>query len=322
MIRAFGSVFGRLHGSGIASVISSGDANQPPGKQIDWSGDENLFAGWKGFFACGDDRTVTVNDLADARSTWNGTDPSSREILAPWAHPGELAGATAADFSSFARAILPSCTVLRGPAPACTKRLSPPTVIRRCPNRRHGHSAAPRRHPLGMSRQLEGLLPAHMTDVQRFGLGRAPAPGSDAAYELTFKTEMAPWHGDLGTFLRDRLPPAFRFVRVRVVGSGRHHFTPLKLPGGIRLEIRVETASPADPPSWSPAEGATGTALIELEARCARDLELDRAARASGHARALDPCQGWTPRTRELPAHCWGFSRCCGRPDRISFGLD
>ena len=45
---------------------------------------------------------MTVYDLAAARSTWNGTDLSSREILAPWAHPGDLARAMPSDFSSFA----------------------------------------------------------------------------------------------------------------------------------------------------------------------------------------------------------------------------
>ena len=100
-IRAFGSVFGRLYGTGIASVLCSNDSTQEASKQISWFGDENLFAGWKGLFACGEDKTVTVNDLAAARSTWNGTDMTSREILAPWARPGDLAGATPADFSSF-----------------------------------------------------------------------------------------------------------------------------------------------------------------------------------------------------------------------------
>ena len=52
---------------------------------------------------------MTVADLAAARSTWNGTDLTSREILASWGHPENLAGATPADFSSFVpnhRAIL------------------------------------------------------------------------------------------------------------------------------------------------------------------------------------------------------------------------
>ena len=101
VVRAFNSVFGRLHGSGIASVICTSDSIQAANKQIDWLGEENLFAGWRGLFACGDDQSVTVADLAAARSTWNGTDATSREILAPWAYPGDLAAALPTDFSSF-----------------------------------------------------------------------------------------------------------------------------------------------------------------------------------------------------------------------------
>ena len=54
-------------------------------------------------------------------------------------------------------------------------------------------------------------------------------------------------------------------ARVRVQGSGPHRFTPVKLPPGLRLEIRVEPPSQAEPPTWSPQQGATGTALIELQ---------------------------------------------------------
>ena len=54
-------------------------------------------------------------------------------------------------------------------------------------------------------------------------------------------------------------------ARVRVQGSGPHRFTPVKLPRGLRLEIKVEPYSQAEPPTWSPAEGSTGTALIELQ---------------------------------------------------------
>ena len=62
-----------------------------PSKQFDWSGEDNLFAGWKGFFACGDDQTVTVTDLAAARSTWNGTDlvqPGDPRALGAPRRPG------------------------------------------------------------------------------------------------------------------------------------------------------------------------------------------------------------------------------------------
>ncbi len=63
--RARGSAFGRLHGTGwIASVIASSDSKDDASKQVDWAGDNNVFAGWKGFFACGSD---PVRDRARPR---------------------------------------------------------------------------------------------------------------------------------------------------------------------------------------------------------------------------------------------------------------
>ena len=74
---------GRLHGRGHRERdCRERFGFKRPAKQIDWSGEANLFAGWKGFFACGRTQDVTVADLAAARSTWNGTDLTSREILA------------------------------------------------------------------------------------------------------------------------------------------------------------------------------------------------------------------------------------------------
>ena len=85
-----------------------------------------------------------------------------------------------------------------------------------------------------------------------------------AIVELAFSTESLPWAGDLGAFLRDRLTPGMRNVRVTVVGSGPHRFTPVRLPRGLWLELRVEPVSAAEPPSWSPQPNATGPALLEL----------------------------------------------------------
>jgi eukaryotic-like serine/threonine-protein kinase len=263
VIRAWGSVLGRLHGESVASVIAANNSDQPPEKLFDWSGAENLFAGWKGFFACGVDRTVIIAGLSEARSTWNGTDLSSREILAPWGYLGDLASARAADFSGFASshaAILEHAARPRaGLYEKAVARYDDPVVPEPAewtPQADNG--------PRMMNKPNSPVShPAQITGVRRNG--SAPAPGSTAALELTFNTWEAPWGGDLGAFLHDNLLPSFRFVRVQVKGSGEHVFTPVKLPRGIRLEIRVETTSRVGAPSWSPAEGATGTALVELE---------------------------------------------------------
>jgi eukaryotic-like serine/threonine-protein kinase len=261
-VRALGSVFGRLHGAGIASVLCSNDSIQTASQQINWFGEENLFAGWKGFFACGQDQTVTVDDLAAARSTWNGTDMTSREILASWGHPENLAGATPADFSSFVpthRAILERAARPRaGLYEKALGSYSDPAV----PDPigwAFDSSAAPPPMPAVKG----GLLPPEMTNMRGTGINPRGTLGGPS--ELIFNTEAAPWRGDLGAFLRDQIAPTMTAARVRVQGTGAHRFTPVKLPRGLRLEIKVEPYSQAEPPSWLPQEGATGTALIELQ---------------------------------------------------------
>ncbi len=245
-IRAWGSVLGRLHGVGVASVIAAHEPEQRAAKLIDWSGDANVLAGWKGFFACGPERDVTVRDLSAVRSTWNGTDPTSREILAPWGYLRDLAGARVAEFSDF----IPS------DAGILDHVARPRTGLYEKAVGRYDDPNVPEAAewtfrdlnvPMMMNKpNNQGLLPAYMTDVRR--IGTASAPASTAALELTFRTGTAPWGGDLGAFLRDNLLPSFHFVRVRVIGTGRHVFTPLKLPRGIRLEIRVEATTPGAAP--------------------------------------------------------------------------
>ena len=168
-IRSFGSVFGRLHGAGIASVLCSSDSVQTAGQQIIWSGEENLFAGWKGFFACGQDQTVTVADLAAARSTWNGTDKTSREILAPWGHPENLAVATPADFSSFVpnhRAILERAARPRaGLYEKALGSYSDPAVPDPIGWAFEASAAAPAVRSI-----RDSLLPPEMTDMLRPGI--------------------------------------------------------------------------------------------------------------------------------------------------------
>ncbi len=83
--------------------------------------------------------------------------------------------------------------------------------------------------------------------------------------ELSFTTTDTPWQGDLGAFLRDKVQEGAKHVRVHVVGSGSHFFTPVRLPRGLWLEVLIDAYSAAEPPSWSPRPEASGPALIELE---------------------------------------------------------
>ncbi len=76
LVRSFGSVFGRFHGDGVATVISSSSSVDAAAKQVDWEGDNNLFAGWKGFFASG--TTQRSPSPTSPRSVPRGTRPNER----------------------------------------------------------------------------------------------------------------------------------------------------------------------------------------------------------------------------------------------------
>jgi serine/threonine-protein kinase len=267
VIRSHRSVLGRLHGVGIASVISSSNSTDRAAAQIDWAGDRNLYAGWKGFFACGNEHVVTVSDMTAARFTWKATDAKSQEVLTPWPYPPDLAQATLADFSPFLpgkdapfarvaqpRAGLIEKTVGAYPEPSLPEPIA--WALERAPN-----SPTRARGPRRFDPQAEQAKAGGTVSPGKRGPAiPIVAPGG---LELTFKTDLEPWQGDLGAFLRERLTDGVTQARVRVLGSGPHHFSPVRLPRGVWLEIRVEPLAAAEPPSWMPAPNATGAALIE-----------------------------------------------------------
>jgi eukaryotic-like serine/threonine-protein kinase len=269
IIRAFGSAFGRFHGAGISSVISSTSSSSGAAQQIDWRGDHNLFAGWKGFFACGNEPTVTVADLAAVRSTWSATDPGSREVLSPWPPPSEPASASPGELLPFVpnqvailrrvaqpRKGLFEKTVDEYPSPMIPVPVG--WALDRVVPQGGGGRFSPRLAGDQISTRFQ--VPKSRTNPA----SRDPAQVG-GVMELTFNTGAPPWNGDLGAFLRERVIPGTRHARVRVTGSGPHHFTPVQLPRGVWLEVRVDPLAEAEPPSWLPQPQSTGTALIELQ---------------------------------------------------------
>ena len=78
--------------------------------------------------------------------------------------------------------------------------------------------------------------------------------------ELLFDVTAKPWSGNLGVYLRDQIKPGDPPVKVRVSGTGKFYFTPVRIPDGISLEIVVETARQAGgvPPEWITMQGGGG----------------------------------------------------------------
>ncbi len=273
-LRAFGTAFGRFHGAGIASVISAPDATAGADKLIDWNGNDNLFAGWKGFFACGKEPTVTVADLAAVRSTWSATEQGSQEVLSTWPLPRYLASAVPQDLAPFLPnqgAILRQVAAPRAGLFEKTVDEYPTPMIPQATGWAVDRQVPPNPNGRRAGRATIAIAPSNENapNDRSPGPGNARSPGDQSAIEtlveLTFDTGTEPWNGDLGAFLRDRLAEGTQRARVRVTGAGSHYFTAVRLPVGIWLELAVTPAVGGELPSWSPQPQSTGAALIELE---------------------------------------------------------
>jgi serine/threonine protein kinase len=270
VLRMFGSAVGRLQEPGIASIVSSSDQEGTPAQQVDWAGDRNLFAGWKGFFSRGSDRDpmILVDDLVAVRSTWNATERETLEVLVPWGRPSELDTVSPADHL---RPFLPEDRrdLLRWtsrPHPGLFEKTVglysspqvPEPIWRGLATPPAGGAVSRHLQVQVPGKSLGGASPAGPTQPP-------PAPAADLV-ELEMNTSEPQWNGDLGAFMRDRLNSATKHVRIRVVGSGAHRFTAVKIPRGIQLEIRVNAVTPAgsEPLSWTSEPNGNGAALIEV----------------------------------------------------------
>jgi serine/threonine-protein kinase len=240
VIRAFDTVFGRFQGAGIASILFSHSPAASPRDRVDWLGQQNLFCGWKGYYASGPEQTLRVPSLAAFRSTWSGTDQNSQEILASWPQPQHLGQAVPADLRPF----------VPGREPALVQATAP-------------------RSFLGAKTLWTFPPPAVPATVGRTGTATtvgAVGPGNAGLLDLVFDTDSAQWQGDLGAFLREKMTDEVKHARVRVHGSGPRRSSPVRLRDGLVLEIRVEPPVNRDSEwlSWQPGAESRGRALFEL----------------------------------------------------------
>ena len=100
-VRSFDTAFGRFQGAGIASVIATNNATASPveARRLGRAGQpvlrlEGILCQRRGTHDPG-------AELASFRSTWNGSDQSSQEILAPWPQPADLTEVVPADLAPF-----------------------------------------------------------------------------------------------------------------------------------------------------------------------------------------------------------------------------
>ena len=102
--------------------------------------------------------------------------------------------------------------------------------------------------------------------LERGLVREAGRPGGGTYNDLIFDADASQWHGDLGAYLREKTSAGVKHLRVRVIGSGSRQCSPVRLPDGLTLEIRVDPPAGKDAEwlFWSAEPETTGGALIEL----------------------------------------------------------
>lgn len=273
-VRAFGSTFARFqapHGAGL--VQAWGDAPSASAL-LDWQGDANTFAGWSGFLVTGPSKAQRVANLAAARAAWPGSEKGSHESRQAWPllrpSPQGVALDAFRPLAPDRAAVLDRVAV---PAPTLlSKTLEefPPANVPGLVTLSAAATAGSQAGPATTASQLASAKVA----AEPGPAEHASAPGPSAVLgttstvpgtrELTFDTQAAPHQGDLGQYLAEKVKAGDRVVRVRVTGTGRRRWTPVRLPDGVSLDLVVEPAPGAGPPSWTAGPGGKAEALLEV----------------------------------------------------------
>ena len=232
-LRALGTTFLRPSGGGSSGFLHrSADTQGNPNESISWVGEENRFIGWDDWMTAGYSNRVLAHRLEDVRATWPGTDGESRESTSSWRLPDDFPW------------ILPDqLATIDWPTPRDRRLL--------------GEVAEPGPYLFEKTMAWFDRLPIEPEN------GAAEGDEADPIV-LNFGGRDKDGDGDLGRFLRERLPglDPGRSVRVRANGSGRLPMTPVRLPPGLKIAIEVHSEGSV-PPSWWAVEGADETALIE-----------------------------------------------------------
>ncbi len=268
-ITAHGSTFGRWQGAGVASVISAADAIQSPAKQIAWTGDENTYAGWMGYFACGKENAIRVGNLDELRSTWSARESESQEVLSRWPRPTDASASVLAELATYTPNAERIALQVARPREGLYEKTYgmfalPPIPI---PLGWSQVAVSPPQDRFTSRRNKRGPMSAPNQAAGGFGPG-FPRPGASPATavdpgEIVFDANAKPWNGDLGRFLNEQFAKGPRGLRVRARGGGEFRSTPVRIPRGSTLTIRVDLPSGGLAPSWTPSPGASAKALID-----------------------------------------------------------
>jgi serine/threonine-protein kinase len=272
-VLALANSFARFRSDEPTSVVFfHDDTGGEPKDFVTWQGEHNVFTGWNDWASMGNAHVVKVASLAAARTTWPGIEAQSQESPGPWPIPPDFNRVLPEQMKTLAPQSL--ATLLGVAAPSAFlfektieefRRPDVPTYVSPIPNEVQE----------GVGFNPGGLPPAPFTPPPIFANppGVAPVPGDPnapqppAGKELVFDFAAAPWKGNLGAYLRDQVKPGDTRVKVKVSGTGKSYFTPVRIPDGTSLEVLVETARQAGgvPPEWIMPPKTAGEALISVK---------------------------------------------------------
>ena len=292
MVRSLGTLYARFEPASASAPQSPGlvnvrgaSAGDPP-SSLDWAGEDDEFLGWPGWLTAGPEGSARVGDLAGLRAAYPGSDATSRESPTPWTaspRPDEL---VPAEFAPLAPALAGTLAKIASPHPRLKEltigslaRLSapelsatlispplPPPLPAANPNPTPKAAPAPVPQP-----NATGPRPKPGSPAAKAALGPpngpiAPPPPPPGPLHLTFNVQDAPWRGDLGLFLTEKVAPGTPQATVLVRGSGVHATSPVRLPDGLSIAILGEATEglKLPMPTFVPKPAAAGRALFEL----------------------------------------------------------
>jgi eukaryotic-like serine/threonine-protein kinase len=295
VVRSLGSTFAKIEGGNPAPMFAiravlAGD----PGTALDWSGEDNSFVGWSGWLSSEPRSAIRISGLDGVRGCWNGSDSSSEESPNPWpvSVPSEFV--VPADFWTLAparrgslirvatpHARLKELTVdylVRLPTPELSATLTAPFVAQDLPRGIQVMPAA-RAAPPPPPPQPNAKGPRPKAAMPK---GAMPNPVPQGPLNLTFNVQEAPWLGDLGQFLAEKLVEGTTQATVQVRGGGNHLTSPIRLRDGLSIAILGDSlpvpGSATTMPTFFPKPEAADRALIELHKG---DLAIDSLAFSS-----------------------------------------
>ena len=282
VVRSLGTTFAKIEGGNASSFLASRAAfpGAPP-SVLDWSGEDNSFVGWPGWLSSGPEASVRAGGLEGVRLDWPGSDSSSRETPTPWPAWAHDAGVVPASFASLAGDRRATLLKIATPhpklhdltlgtldnlgAPELSATLIPPAPTPSAVPGHPGFVAAPKPAPLPPP---DPNATGPRLKVAPAPAPKGPAPGAAPAgpLNLTFNVLEAPWSGDLGRYLAEKLVEGTTRATVEVRGGGVHASSPIRLPDGISISILGDSieGSKVPMPTFVPKPESAGRSMIEL----------------------------------------------------------